>query len=623
MIFRYIFLKISRLPLRTQYLLFAGIVSWLIIIVLLWLSYSTYEDFKKAYKDDVRLHSQEVQTVLDERLAFVEYFMQFLGMQILDSHMLYGVNAIAKIIKSHRHDDVSNLDKSVTWNIVDFITESGDLIIDNINGIRRNPLKLPSDRTWLEDSKMDPLSLKFSSPAIGIVTHDYIIPCGLGVFDERKNKFLGFLSSGISVEKLLSSLLKIVDEHIVFAMFDDKFNLIMTSDPFVDDVFLSAKIKYHRQTLSQYMVYSKPVELNQYVVVESSVFSHYVHSTHFPFWFLVGYSQSYYSNEIWAEVIPKVVMNIILWSFFNVILIYLSYQVVMPIIMLGEAAKELSQGNDFKLGVLMSPDLRMLGQQLESISIIQGNYRLKQEQLTQVNNKLSAANEFIRGNMSFLSHELINPTATITEFARMLKDDDMDSKEDALNCISIMYDAALHLNKQLEFFMKIFRFQTENKIMENKRVNIKEIIEWNLSMIMHHARHKQVTINFSVFPEDMQVIGDEVMIGQMIQNLSANAAKYNKIGGKLNVKALFNDEGAAEIHFIDTGIGIDEDDMDGIFDLFKRGESTGGYEGVGYGIGLAYVQNCAAAHGARIDVESKKGIGTIFKVIFPAVRTVR
>jgi signal transduction histidine kinase len=494
-------------------------------------------------------------------------------------------------------------------------------VADNVTGVQK-PIKIPSDRVWRREARNDPWRLKFSAPGIGVVTKDYIVPSGMGIEDEKSKKFIGFLSSGISIEKLLSSLMRLIDDHIVFAMFDDEFNLIMVSDPFIDDEFINTKMRYNREVLSQHFVHKNPVELHQYIVVESSVFSHCVHSAHFPFWFLVGYSQSYYSNEIWNEVVPKIAINISLWCLVTSILVYLSYQVVKPIVILGNAAYDISQGCALHLPVFQAPELRLLGSQLEAIAVIQANYRLKQEQLTHTNQQLSAANEFIRGNMSFLSHELINPTASIVEFARMLRMRSHHHGAEDADYINIMHDAALHLNKQLDFFMKMFRFQTERKVMENRKVGLRQVVDWNLSMMMHHARYKQVRINFSVDPVTLAVMGDEIMIGQIIQNIAANGAKYNKVGGKLTVKVFVNQDGAVEMHFIDSGLGIKPDDLQEIFKLFRRvGAEVERDEVIGYGVGLAYAQSCAAAHGATIDVESEIGNGSIFKVIFPVERT--
>jgi signal transduction histidine kinase len=614
-------IHLSRFSLRTQYIFFAGIVSWLVVLALLWVSYSTYEEFRKAYTEDVKLHTQEVQHVFDEKISFVEHFLQFIGLQIQNSGAVGNPEVIANIIKNHRHD-TANADSGIIWNIVNFVTKNGYIVVDSVTGVHNKPIKLPADRMWRQDAQDDPWKLKFSAPSTDVVTHDYIVPSGIGVEDEKTRNFFGFLSCGISIERLLSSMLKLIDEHIVFAMFDDEFNLVLVSDPFIDEDVISAKIRHNRGLLTHYRDYKNPVELQQYMVVDAFVFSHYVHSTKFPYWFLMGYSQSYYSNEIWSEIAPKISINIALWCLFTSILVYLSYQVVRPIVILGSAADDVSYGKDIRVPRFAAPELRLLGRQLETIAKIQANYKLKQEQLTYANQQLSAANEFIRGNMSFLSHELINPTASIVEFARMLRSRTSVYPSEDADYINIMHDAALHLNKQLNFFMKMFRFQTERKIMESRVVQLKQLVEWNLSMMIHHARYKQVRITSDVQPPHLAMLGDEIMIGQLVQNIAANGAKYNKIGGELIIRVFVNAQGGVEFHFIDSGIGIKPEELQEIFKIFKRSSNVAESQEVGYGIGLAYAQSCTSAHGGTIEVESELGKGSIFKVIFPVERTV-
>lgn len=617
-------LGLEKYSLRIQYTLFTVIGSLFVVLGFVWISYSTYLSFHKNYAQEIMVQSGEIKDLFDEKVTFIEHFLQFVGSQIKSSQKK-SIKDIASIIKHRNYDQ--NLvqdqnDDAITWNMVNYITPEGYLVADSKTGMR-TPIPVFGKRDWINFAKDTPWKLKFSDPAVGFITGDYIIPSGIGIYDDKGKKFYGLISSSISVEKLTSSLVQLVDDNIVFALFNDSFKNVLISDPFIDAQALNSKVDEYRKVLKTRSNTYTAFELPEGIKIGDVVFSYYVHSSKFPFWFLVGFNNNYYARELFNEILPKLLLNFVFWMLFSSIFIYLSYQVVRPIVVLGKAADHISKGKSIDLPNFKAKELNLLAKQLNTISKIHSSLKSKQNKLYKMNMELSTANEFIKSNMSFLSHELVNPTASILEFSKMLgkrleyKLDDKESKD----YLSIINKASIHLNKQLNFFMKLFRFQAEQKQIEEKPVALKQLIDWNLSMIMHHANCKQVSVSAEV-PENLSLLGDEIMIGQLVQNIAANGAKYNKVDGSLTVKAFMNQKGEIEIHFIDTGVGISENDLGNIFKLFKRAPVTKKSKTVGYGIGLAYAQRCVEAHGGKIAVTSKLGKGSIFKVIFPKNRTI-
>jgi signal transduction histidine kinase len=108
------------------------------------------------------------------------------------------------------------------------------------------------------------------------------------------------------------------------------------------------------------------------------------------------------------------------------------------------------------------------------------------------------------------------------------------------------------------------------------------------------------------------------MIGQVIQNLASNGAKYNKPGGNLFIKA-YKDNKNIIIELEDTGIGIAKKDLKKIFKIFTRIKNQNS-KTIGYGIGLAFAKECVEAHNGIIAVKSKLGAGTVFKVVLPMMQ---
>lgn len=127
------------------------------------------------------------------------------------------------------------------------------------------------------------------------------------------------------------------------------------------------------------------------------------------------------------------------------------------------------------------------------------------------------------------------------------------------------------------------------------------------------AEKNEVTIEVS--GEKTIINGVNSMIDEIIYNLCENAVKYNKNGGKVSIFAGI-ENGKKTIKVSDTGIGIPKEDFNRIFERFYRVDKSHSRKIGGTGLGLSIVKHGAAYNGARVEVESREGVGTTFRVIF-------
>ena len=127
------------------------------------------------------------------------------------------------------------------------------------------------------------------------------------------------------------------------------------------------------------------------------------------------------------------------------------------------------------------------------------------------------------------------------------------------------------------------------------------------------AEKNEVTIDVS--GEKTIINGVNSMIDEIIYNLCENAVKYNKTGGKVSIFAGI-ENGKKTIKVSDTGIGIPKEDFNRIFERFYRVDKSHSRKIGGTGLGLSIVKHGAAYNGARVEVESREGVGTTLRVIF-------
>ena len=112
------------------------------------------------------------------------------------------------------------------------------------------------------------------------------------------------------------------------------------------------------------------------------------------------------------------------------------------------------------------------------------------------------------------------------------------------------------------------------------------------------------------------LIGDALRLGQILVNLTSNAIKFTPAGGTVTVKTMLLDSGpvTAELRFevIDTGIGIEADAIERVFEPFTQGDDSVTRRYGGTGLGLSICKQLAESMGGRIGVESEFGKGSRF-----------
>ncbi|KIH76041.1 heavy metal sensor kinase [Geoalkalibacter ferrihydriticus] len=149
-----------------------------------------------------------------------------------------------------------------------------------------------------------------------------------------------------------------------------------------------------------------------------------------------------------------------------------------------------------------------------------------------------------------------------------------------------------------------------------KRVNLNQLLHELAMQGKILGENKGIAVSFNL-PEKavLYTDGDELRLHQMLLNLVSNGIKYTPTGGRVDLR-LIRADGQAEISVSDTGVGMEAEHLQRIFDRFYRIDSNLTLE-TGAGLGLSIVKWIIEAHHGRIEVSSKPGEGSCFKVYLP------
>jgi two-component system sensor histidine kinase NblS len=150
-------------------------------------------------------------------------------------------------------------------------------------------------------------------------------------------------------------------------------------------------------------------------------------------------------------------------------------------------------------------------------------------------------------------------------------------------------------------------------------IDISQFIEQTLRTYQLNAKDKGLQISQDIEANLPAVLGHYDLLLQVLTNLVGNAVKFTPTGGKIVIRASkiqhYSEDNEAfpyvRIEIADTGIGIDLEDQEAIFDRFYRVENRV-HTLEGTGLGLSIVRNIIDKHNSQIHLISEVGIGTTF-----------
>ena len=210
---------------------------------------------------------------------------------------------------------------------------------------------------------------------------------------------------------------------------------------------------------------------------------------------------------------------------------------------------------------------------------------------------------------SNVSHELKTPLTSICGFSELLVNgmvDDANKEE----FYKLIYDDSKRLLNLIEDIMKISGLETEETF-SREEIKLKELIKDILRAQRNLIDEKNIAVSLD---GDGLVFENKTMMWELFANIINNGLKYNKDGGKLDIK-ISEDEKHYEVLIVDTGIGIPSKDLARIFERFYRVDKSRSRKIGGTGLGLSIVKHVLQSIDGKLEISSELGMGTSFKII--------
>jgi len=311
--------------------------------------------------------------------------------------------------------------------------------------------------------------------------------------------------------------------------------------------------------------------------------------------------------------------------------------VYRPLRDLGDGARRISEGDLDKPIPIRSDD--EFGRLAVTFNAMTGALRRSQNELQQLNETLErkveqrsqalriAQAEAVRGEKlasvgqlaAGVAHELNNPLTGILTFASLLRQKVPAGSADAEDL-----DLVIKETKRCAAIIRRLLDFAREKAPEKKFADLNRLIETTVRIVEQPAQLQGIELRLEFDPALPQVWVDANMIEQVVMNILVNAQHAITKNGCITIRTRRTPQprvpvpGAAavpmvEISIADTGCGISEKNLQRIFDPFFTSKEVG----KGTGLGLSVSHGIVQAHGGLIEVESRVGEGSTFRVFLP------
>lgn len=219
--------------------------------------------------------------------------------------------------------------------------------------------------------------------------------------------------------------------------------------------------------------------------------------------------------------------------------------------------------------------------------------------------------------LATMSHEIRTPMNAIIGINQLLQDTHLTQQQRRL--VNDSSSAAESLLTIVNDILDFSRVEARRLELADEALELRSFAESLRRMFAVQAGRKEITLVVALGDKAPPFIyGDPARLRQVLTNLMANAVKFTPAGGRITLAADADPAGTTlHLSVTDTGIGVDKEKQEGIFEAFRQADSSTTRIYGGTGLGLAISRGLVELMGGTIGVESEPGKGATFRVSLP------
>jgi len=239
-------------------------------------------------------------------------------------------------------------------------------------------------------------------------------------------------------------------------------------------------------------------------------------------------------------------------------------------------------------------------------------HKLAEEEIKLKNELLQIINAEKDKFFSILAHDLRGPLSAFVAATKIITEEIQTMKFEEIKEITLsMKTSASNIYGLLENLLEWSRLRRGVMDFIPEKINLKKRIEGCIEVLSESARKKGIKVEISI-PEIIDVLADSHMFDTVIRNLTSNAIKFTTSGGKVTLKAGYNEDHTIEIKISDSGIGMTPELKNKLFQINEKTSRPGTEGEPSTGLGLLLCKEFIEKNGGKIWVESEVGKGSSF-----------
>jgi signal transduction histidine kinase len=293
---------------------------------------------------------------------------------------------------------------------------------------------------------------------------------------------------------------------------------------------------------------------------------------------------------------------------------FMEKEELFGLLLMGKKKSEVRySAEDMELVGLM---VQEVGRALQSVKMRE---RIMAEKLER--EKLEALNKLKTKFISNVSHDLRTPLTSIKfSVDNILQGVCGEVSGESRKHLEMVKGSTLHVSRMIDNLLTLSMSESGKIVLSKEKLSMDQVVKEACGIMKVLAQKKGINLVKDKF-EDTFVYADKHSLLQILLNLLDNAIKYTGSEGKISVSAKKTDgERFVEISVTDNGVGISSEDLEKIFERFRKVTPAGRVAEKGLGIGLDIVRNLVHLHGGEIRVESPvpgTGKGAKFSFTLP------
>ncbi|MFP3860856.1 MAG: PAS domain S-box protein [Bacteroidales bacterium] len=288
-----------------------------------------------------------------------------------------------------------------------------------------------------------------------------------------------------------------------------------------------------------------------------------------------------------------------------------------------EAVRRKKDGTLINVSILGAP-IQVDEKQIAVYGIYRNiTQRIKnQKELKKAKQKAEEADRIKSAFLANMSHEIRTPMNAIVGFARLLKEPSLN-KEELHEYVDIINGRANHLLQIINDILDLSKIESGQLLISEEEFNLNQFLNEIYTVISNELKQAgkselDLYLRNGLKEDDANIISDKTRLQQILFNLLNNAVKYTREGFvEFGYRMQDGKWGDLEFFVRDTGIGIEQDKQNVIFDRFRQSDESKTREFGGAGLGLSISKGLADKLGGQMWVNSEYGNGSVFYFTIP------